>query len=100
VSRRLITVPAGSGGSGVLTFTWGSLNGYLGPAGTRTYLAAGGSGSGAQFTVTRSGGGSNSDITSVTVAVGGSGYAVNNILTVTETNAPYDTIEITVLTVG
>ena len=99
MARRLITVSAGVPSGSILTFTYAD-NGLLGSASTRTYTASGGSGSGAQFTVVRSGGGANSPITSVTLFAGGSGYAVGNALTVSETVSPNDTIEITVSTVS
>jgi len=76
----------------ITTFTW--LDGGLSGTGyTRTYNAAGGSGTGARFTVTRS---TTLGITSVTLAAGGTGYQVNDAITVTETSNPFDVIDITV----
>jgi hypothetical protein len=83
-------------GGPISTFTW-SDNGLSGTGYTRTYNAVGGSGTGARFTVTRS---TTLGITSVTLFAAGTGYRVNDNLTVTETSTPFDVINITVTAVA
>ena len=80
----------------ITTFTW-SDNALTGTGYTRTYNAAGGSGTGARFTVVRS---TTLGITSVTLSAGGTGYAAGNSLTVTETSSPFDVISITVTAIS
>jgi len=99
MGRRLITAVTAKTGS-VSTFTWGDVDGLTGPARTQTLTATGGTGTGARFNVTRSGGGSNSLITSVTLFAAGSGYTVGDNLTVTETLTPFGNVAITVTAVA
>lgn len=99
MARRLINIAISTATGPIATFSWAD-NGLLGSASTRTYSATGGTGSGASFTVVRSGGGINSPVTNVTLNAAGTGYTVGDFLTVTENVSPNDTIEITVLTIA
>jgi hypothetical protein len=79
-----LTVSSVNGAGHVLgvTVTTGGSNWYVGDLCTVT----GGAGSGAKFTVT---GVSGTTITSVSITVVGSGYAVGNVLTLVDTTAPH-----------
>lgn len=99
MARRLINIAISTATGPIATFSWGDAEASVGPASTRTYSATGGTGSGASFTVVRSGGGSNSPITNVTLNAAGTGYTVGDLLTVTENVSPNAIIEITVLTI-
>jgi len=97
MSRRLINIAQTTAATGpVSTFTWTD-NGLNGGSYTRTYTAAGGSGTGARFTVTRQ---INVGITSITLFAGGTGYTVGNTLTIIESSSPFDTITITVTAIS
>lgn len=97
MSRRMVIQK--TAGAPVATFSWYD-GGLTGNASTKTYSASGGSGSGARFTVTRTGPSGSAVITSVTLSVGGDGYKIGDSLTVIESSSPFDTIYITVETIS
>ena len=100
MSRRLITVSGQKTGP-INTFTYAE-SGLGGTTSTtRTYTPTGGTGTGAQFSVARTTKiGSLWYITSVTLVAAGTGYKVNDSLSIIETVSPNDTITITVTAVS
>jgi len=83
MSRRLITKQSAASTTGTISaFTWGDDGFGASTSSTYTVTFSGGTGSGAQFTITRTNRiGGMYYVNNVTLSAGGTGYAVNDALT-------------------